>query len=568
MSTTPSSALPTEHLQVIPAGALPVIKAFLDELGVIETINALAPNETAEYGYGGVAGVVIASRLQGVPLPIYAISEWAGETAVPAVFDIPAEKLNDDRIGEMLDALRPQRVALWGRVMSRAVQRFGIDVKTLHADPTKIAFEGSYAGWEALPAEVPRITYGKPKDGQVDRKLMSVSALVSEEGGLPTWFGLGDGNQADDVTYLQDLRELRAYLPLTGPLVIAGDSKLPSRTNLGQLCQWDYQFVATEPWRAARRERLTKLLRRGARWQRLDYVAEADRRKPPAAHGQYAGIVDTDELTDPATGERYPVRRLYIRSSRKAEQAQTKRQRQVAVIQAEVERIQGLLNKYDYTTLQTVRERVAKALRRNPAGRYFSVQVTKTRAQVAPLRLTWTLNHTRLRADAQWDGVYSVLTNLPEATHPASAVLEIYKDQHQVEGRFRDLNQLPVRVRPLWLKRPDRLETLVFLIMLAVLVLALIERQVRRAIAQTGQKIIGLMPEQRDTTTPKGSRLLKAFASLSVVKIAQGHRVRYLLSELSSVQRQILQALGLAELSTYLAGLAPRVQPSTAAVTG
>jgi transposase len=379
---------------------------------------------------------------------------------------------------------------------------------------------------------------------------------------------LGDGNQADDVTYLQDLRELRAYLPLTGPLVIAGDSKLPSRTNLGQLCQWDYQFVATEPWRAARRERLTKLLRQGAHWHRLEYVAEADRRKPPAERGQYAAIVDTDELTDPATGERYPVRRLYIRSSRKAEQAQTKRERQVAVVQAEIERIQGLLNKYDYITLQTVRERVAKALRRNPAGRYFSVHVTKTRAQVAPLRLTWTLNRTQIRADAQWDGVYSVLTNLPEATHPASAVLEIYKDQHQVEGRFRDLNQLPVRVRPLWLKRPDRLETLVFLIMVAVLVLALIERQVRRAIAQTGHKISGLMPEHRDTTTPKGSRLLKAFASLSVVKITQGHHVRYLLSELSSVQRQIIQALGLAELSTYRVGLAPRVQPSSAAVTG
>jgi len=96
----------------------------------------------------------------------------------------------------------------------------------------------------------------------------------------------------------------------------------------------------------------------------------------------------------------------------------------------------------------------------------------------------------------------------------------------------------------------------------------LIERQVRRAIAQTGQTITGLMPEKRDTSTPKGGRLLKAFDSLSVVKIEQGHRVRYLLSELSSVQRQIIQALGLAELSTYLAGLAPKVQLSATTVTG
>ena len=110
-------------------------------------------------------------------------------------------------------------------------------MNTLHADPAKIAFEGAYEGWEGLPADVPRITYGKPKDGQVDQKLMTLSSLVSEDGGMPAWFGLGDGNQADDLTYLKDLRELRANLPLGKVLVIAGDSKLPAITNLGQLCQ-------------------------------------------------------------------------------------------------------------------------------------------------------------------------------------------------------------------------------------------------------------------------------------------------------------------------------------------
>jgi hypothetical protein len=142
MSTTPSAVLPAERIQVIPASALPVIKALLDELSGSETINALVPHATAEYAFGEVAEVVIASRLQGVPLPIYAMADWAAVTAVPAVFGILAEKLNDDRIGEMLDALRPQRVAIWGRVLSRAVPCFGIDLKTLHADPTKIAFEG------------------------------------------------------------------------------------------------------------------------------------------------------------------------------------------------------------------------------------------------------------------------------------------------------------------------------------------------------------------------------------------------------------------------------------------
>lgn len=557
----------TERVQVVPAGALPVIKGLLAELEVIDIINAMVPNPTGEYPYGEVAGVVIASRLQGVPVPIYEIADWAAETAVPVVFGIPAAKLNDDRIGEMLDALRPYRVDIWGRVVSRAIRRFGIGVKTLHADPTQIAFEGSYLESETLPADTPRPAYGKPKDGQVDRKQLTLSAWVSDDGAMPTWFGLADGNQADDPTYLNDLRELRRYLPVQGALVISGDSKLPSRATLAQWVRWDYQFVATEPWRSASRVRLAKLQRGGADWQALDYVAQSDRAKPPAERGQYASIEEAVAMKDPATGETFSLRRLFIRSSRKAEQASLKREQQRTAIQAELERIQRLLNKYDYTTLEVVQRRVVKAVSLNPTGRYFQVPVTKTRTASAPLRLTWTVNQKLLRAEAQWDGVYAVLTNLPASSHSPTAVLDIYKDQHLAEGRFRDLKQLPVRVRPLWLKRADRIETLIFLIMLAVFLFALLERQVRQTIAESGQKIIGLMPERRDTPTPKGARLLKAFSSLSVVKIETEHQVRLLLSELSSVQRQILRALGLADLYTYLPGLTASLAPELTAPT-
>jgi hypothetical protein len=166
------------------------------------------------------------------------------------------------------------------------VTRFGLDLSTLHADPTKIAFEGSYAGWDDLPPDVPRITYGKPKDGNVDQKLVALSQWVSDDGGVPVWIGLADGNAADDPLYLQDLRELRQALPLNEVLVISGDCKLPSRETLLACCRWKYQLVATEPWRKTRRERLAKLLRRGAQWERLAYVAESDRKKPESERGQ------------------------------------------------------------------------------------------------------------------------------------------------------------------------------------------------------------------------------------------------------------------------------------------
>jgi transposase len=294
----------------------------------------------------------------------------------------------------------------------------------------------------------------------------------------------------------------------------------------------------------------------------------ADRPKPAEERGRYECIVDPGELVDPQTHAPYAVRRLYIRSSRKAEQAQAKREREIDKVRAELEHIESLLNKYDYTTLETVRARVAQALRLNRTGRYFEVRVTKTRAQVAPLRMTWRVCPPRVRAEARWDGIYAIITNLPVTTHTPDAVMEIYKDQYHVEWRFRDVNQLPIQVRPLWLKNPARIEALVFLVMLAVLVFALIERQVRHTNTTTGRPIVGLMPEKRDTLKPKGQRLLRAFQYMSVVVLESPRGRRYYLSELTAVQRQIVAALGLADLSSYLAGLATRASQAQALPQG
>jgi hypothetical protein len=73
-------------------------------------------------------------------------------------------------------------------------------------------------------------------------------------------------------------------------------------------------------------------------------------------------------------------------------------------------------------------------------------------------------------------------------------------------------------------------------------------RQVR--VAQTGQKIEGVMPEKRDTFTPSGLRLLAAFAGVCLVRWNDGQRVRVQVSDLSVVQRQTrsVTAIGLADL--------------------
>ena len=101
----------------------------------------------------------------------------------------------------------------------------------------------------------------------------------------------------------------------------------------------------------------------------------------------------------------------------------------------------------------------------------------------------------------------------------------------------------------------SRIAALVFLIMVGALVAGLIERQVRRALAELQQPITGLMPEGRDTLHPTVARLFKVFADYSLVQVkdAQGRVVETRFARLNPVQAHILKLIGLPQPAEFFA---------------
>ena len=78
-------------------------------------------------------------------------------------------------------------------------------------------------------------------------------------------------------------------------------------------------------------------------------------------------------------------------------------------------------------------------------------------------------------------GCFVLLTNVPTAgalAHSASDILTGYKDQHGTEQHDSFL-QDPVMVKSLCLKKPERLEALGLIVLLALLLWRLMERAMR-----------------------------------------------------------------------------------------
>jgi hypothetical protein len=123
-------------------GALPVLYALLETLQVRQIVNRHCPTQ-AEVDHGTVVLVLALNRLL-LPLPLYQITDWVGQTVLVAVLGVPASKFNDDRLGRTLDALYPHLGVIWLEIVEVALQKTGVDLSVIFYDVTACVAQGRF----------------------------------------------------------------------------------------------------------------------------------------------------------------------------------------------------------------------------------------------------------------------------------------------------------------------------------------------------------------------------------------------------------------------------------------
>jgi len=162
--------------------------------------------------------------------------------------------------------------------------------------------------------------------------------------------------------------------------------------------------------------------------------------------------------------------------------------------------------------------------------------------------IQWTLDDQAVAYDQKSDGMYPLLTNDAKLT-PAQ-VLTAHKGQPRIEKRFEQIKTVH-EIAPVFLKNEGRVEALFTLYFLALLVQALIERELRNAMKAAGIEQLPLYPEARACRRPTTEHVLRLFSLAERISILDGTDiVRVFPPNLSELQRQVLSLLGV-PASTY-----------------
>ena len=546
-------------------GALPLINHFLGRLGLEAQLERFVPtrDRRVRLAYAKALGVLVRSLLIERE-PMYRQHETVS-TFAPAAFGLEAslaESLSDDAVGRALDRLfDADRGALLSAVVVSAVEGFGLALSELHNDSTTVKFCGQYrqaTGRRLRGRRAPWITYGYSKDHRPDLKQLLFILTTTDDGAVPVQFRCEAGNANDSPTHVHTWEALCRAAGRSDFLYVA-DSKLCAREPMDHIDRHGGRFVCVMPrtrgedaefrdwiqthqptWELVR-DQPNPRQRGGPRDRWWVFRAPLPSREAWPVVWVYSALL--------ALRQESRRRERLARAGEELRALNTKlagarpRRRTRPEVEQRIEEIvaQSRVKHYLDTELyQGEEHHYRQATRGRPGPKTRYVRKTRTFWQVR-----WRVDEQAVEYDRKSDGMYPLLSN--DRTLSDAQIFEAHKRQPQIEKRFEQTKTV-FELAPVLLKNEGRIEALFFVYFLALLVQALIERELRRAMQREAVDALALYPEERTTHRPTAEQVLRLFALTQRHRLTHdGAVVRTFEPELTDLQRQVLALLGVPE---------------------
>jgi transposase len=539
---------------------MPIVNALLARLGIDQRLDlAVVADPRSRIPPSATLGALLRNIIE-ARTPLYALGEWASERD-PDGIGLGGGSLgvfNDDRVGRALDRLfDADRATLCTEIVVAAIRGFGIALDELHNDSTSLTFHGRYAaatGQRIRGQQTAKITHGHNKDYRPDLKQLLWILTVAADGAVPVHYRVEDGNTSDVVSHI-GIWDLLVQLADRPDFLYVADSKLCTRENMGHIAARGGRFLTVLP--RSRKEdpdfrhwvidhqpnwveaRSAGTLPDGT----IDAYLVSEAPWPSAEGYRVIWVLSTSEARRDADTRRARIKKAGQRLDEMANRLSGPKPRirtRAAVDQAARAILhETAAERYMDIALEEVVEPHFRQERRGRPGKDTLYQ----RSDSTRVKLSWAVRADVVAAEAHSDGMFPLISNCRDLG--LAELLDHYKYQPCLERRHQQLKS-GLAVVPMWLKNVARIEAILLLYFIALLMRALIERQVRQQMTDEDLAAIPLYPEDRDCSSPSAERILAIFSRLQRHQlIANGKVVQTFEPRLTPTQRRVLNLLGL-----------------------
>ncbi len=513
---------------------LSIVAGIVDEIGLVEEIDhKLGTHPQEHVSPGQAVKAMILNGLGFLSAPLYLFEEFFSGKATEHLLGagIKPEHLNDDRLGRVLDKLFETGLTdLFVRVAGKAAQRFGVCTRSVHLDSTSFHLHGEYDTGDGSAPEEIRITHGYSRDHRPDLKQFVVDLMSTKDGGIPLFLRIADGNEADQNVFSALLTDFRRRVDLDALFVtdsaLYGAQSLASLGKLRWLCRVPLtlkqarRVLAEVPQEAFVRSPIHEGYRL--------YETQSDYGGVP----QRWLVVESEELQK-AAGER--LERHLLRQEQELSRELSRLVRQTFACRADAKEAteafaaEHLGNHHRLSDTEIIE--VVRYGRRGRPAKGAEPEEVRYRIKAELER-----DEAAIADDLEHSGRYILATNVLKLK--GDELLTEYKGRQSVERGFRFLKEPLFFAASVFVKSPRRVAAIAMVMGLCLLVYALGERSLRRALQESGASI------RHQTGKPTQKPTLRwVFQLFQVVHLVSGDGAEQV-SNLTEERRSMLGFLG------------------------
>lgn len=533
-------------------GEIPLIISVIEKMGLSDILDKFIPQRSREMISPKNILILLIVNLTIGKKPLYELEEWVNSLDLRCLgFKENDLNLSDDRFGRVLDRLfEADRASLITEVVITAVKKYNVDLKELHNDSTTVKAFGKYNGKTSTGFELKR---GKSKDFRPDLKQLVYSLTISKDGAVPVHFKAYPGNTTDETTHIETWNTLRNLRGNPNFLYVA-DCKVCTDKQLLYIQENGGNVVTMIPEKWKEVKSFKASLRDGF-----------FERKEIWRRDNCEGEIDYFYLHE---GEYFTLKRDYrihwIVSSSKCEHDRYAREEKMKKAESGLRKIVPQLNKRKLKTREAIADACEGILKKYAVKKFFNIDIGESREERIVHRkgrprkdeqpktviksiytLSWTRNKESLEKEKKVDGVFPLLST--DKNLSAKDALIAYKYQPKLEKRFSQFKSVH-NAAPLFCKKIERIEANMFIFFIALMIQALIEREIRQQMKKGKLKSLTVYPEDREATHPTTSKVFDILAQVSSYKTvnSKGNIEEYE-DTLNETQQAILKLMNIDE---------------------
>jgi transposase len=520
--------LKPQEIEIENIDHLGIVAGIIDSIGIVEIINELIGVEKDEkVNAGQVVKAMIINGLGFVSKPLYMFPKYFETIACEHLIGagVKPEYLNDDKLGRVMDKLFIKGLdTIFFIIALKAAQKFGVSLSTSHLDSSSMHVHGQYntslpfvifesqkvgnnQELEELAVKSPKeitITYGYSRDHRPDLKQFIIEMICSGDGDIPIFLKLASGNQADSSCFGKIAVEYQKQLEVNSLMV--ADAALYTESNLKMMSELRWLCRVPLSIKAAK-----SLISTLAESEFIDSTIPGY--KLASKIQNYAGIeqrwlvVQSQERKE---SDLHKLTQKITKAESKAVQDLKKlSQERFACVADAIKALSKLSKQFKYHQIHESTVTQVKSNKKDTSGE-ISYQISATVSQ----------DESKINTELLSAGRFIIATNVLDSQELSNdSMLSEYKAQQSCERGFSFLKDPLFFADSIFLKSPERIESLGMIMGLCLLVYTLAQRHIRNALLESKSTIKNQLGKA--TNRPTLRWIFQCFQCIHLVTLNQ-----------------------------------------------